>query len=76
MADTFTKTKEPAGVIADDWKDVPVKKEHQPAATISIMHYHSMEDQLESITNNISRLETEKTNLESEMVKVKAAIEA
>ena len=76
MADTFTKTKEPAGVNADDWKDVPVEKEHQPSAIISIMNYHSMEDQLENITNNISKLETEKTDLESEMVKVKAAIEA
>ena len=76
MADTFTKTKEPAGVNADDWKDVPVEKEHQPAKETSNLNYRVMEDQLEGITEHISRLEIEKTSLESEMVKVKAAVDA
>ena len=75
MADKFTKTEEPAGV-GDDWKDVSVTKEHQPAKVSSNLKYRDMEGRLEDITNNISRLETEKTDLESEMVKVKAAVDA
>tara|TARA_Y100000296_G_scaffold40423_1_gene46633 strand:+ start:236 stop:463 length:228 start_codon:yes stop_codon:yes gene_type:complete len=75
MADKFTKTEEPAGV-GDDWKDVSVTKEHQPAKVTSNLRYRDMENQLKDITKNISRLETEKTDLEAEMVKVKAAFDA
>ena len=41
MADKFTKTTEPDGV-GDDWKDVPVTKEHQPAKQTSNLNYRKM----------------------------------
>ena len=75
MADKFTKTKEPAGV-GDDWKDVPVAKEHQPEKQISNLNYRDMERDLEYLNADITRLGVEKTALEAEMVKVKTAAEA
>jgi len=75
MADKFTKTEEPAGV-GDDWKDVPVEKEHQPEKQISNHNYRDMEDQLTSIEREITSLGERKTTLVAEMLKVKTAAEA
>ena len=75
MADKFTKTEEPAGV-GDDWKDVNVAKEHQPAKQTSNHNYRHMEEQLTSIEEEITRLGVDKTTIEAEMVKVKTAAEA
>ena len=75
MADKFTKTAEPAGV-GDDWKDVPVAKEHQPAKVISNLNYRNMEEDLTKLDADITRLGVEKTALEAEMAKVKTAAEA
>jgi hypothetical protein len=75
MADKFTKTEEPAGV-GDDWKDVNVAKEHQPAKQTSNHNYRNMEENLASIEKEITRLGVQKTTLEAEMAKVKTAAEA
>ena len=75
MADKFTKTEEPAGV-GDDWKDVNVAKEHQPAKQTSNHNYRHMEEQLTSIEEEITRLGVDKTALVAEMTKVKTAAEA
>ena len=76
MADKFTKTEEPAGLEVDDWKDVQVKKEHQPEKQISIRNYRNMEQDLARIEEEITRLGVDKTALEAEMAKVKTAAEA
>ena len=76
MADKFTKTEEPAGVEEDDWKDVPVAKEHQPETVISNLNYRNMEEELARIEEKITRFGAEKTALEAEMLKVKTAAEA
>ena len=75
MADKFTKTEEPVGV-GDDWKDVNVAKEHQPAKQTSNHNYRNMEEDLASIEKEITRLGVEKTALVAEMAKVKTAAEA
>ena len=75
MADKFTKTEDPAGV-GDDWKDVNVAKEHQPAKETSNHNYRHMEEELVNIEEEITRLGVDKTALEAEMAKVKTAAEA
>ena len=76
MADKFTKTEEPAGLESDDWKDVKVAKEHQPEKETSNLKYRDMEIDLARIEEDITRLTTQKTALEAEMIKVKGAAEA
>ena len=76
MADKFTKTEDPAGEVADDWKDVNVEKSHQPEAQKSNLNYRRMEEDLSHLEEEISRLETDKSVLEAEMAKVKSAVEA
>ena len=76
MADKFTKTKEPAGLKEDDWKDVPVAKEHQPEKETSNLNYRKMEQELADLSADITKLNTQKTALEAEMAKVKTAVEA
>ena len=76
MADKFTKTEEPAGLEEDDWKDVPVAKEHQPEKQISNHNYRNMERDLADIEEDITRLGVDKTALVAEMAKVKTAAEA
>ena len=75
MADKFTKTEEPDGV-EDDWKDVNVAKEHQPAKQTSNHNYRGMEGDLARINEEITRLGVDKTALVAEMAKVKTAAEA
>ena len=72
MADKFTKTEEPDGV-GDDWKDVNVAKEHQPEKQISNHNYRNMEERVEMLNEQITRLGVEKTALVAEMAKVKTA---
>ena len=76
MADKFTKTEEPAGLEEDDWKDVPVAKEHQPEKVISNHNYRNMEEDLIQLEKDITSLGVEKTTLVAEMAKVKTAAEA
>ena len=76
MADKFTKTEEPAGLEEDDWKDVPVAKEHQPEKVISNLNYRRMEEDLVRIEEEITSLGERKTALVAEMAKVKTAAEA
>ena len=75
MADKFTKTEEPAGLKEDDWKDVNVEKEHQPEKQLSGQNYRNMEDDLERLEEDITRLGERKTALVAEMAKVKTAAE-
>ena len=74
MADKFTK-KEVASGGADAWKDNVVEKEHQPAKVKSEVTYRQMESQLAGLVSQISSLGDQKTALEAEMAKVKAAAE-
>ena len=74
MADKFTK-KEAASGGADAWKDSVVEKEHQPAKVKSEVTYRQMESQLAGLVSQISSLGDQKTALEAEMAKVKAAAE-
>jgi hypothetical protein len=76
MADKFTKTEEPAGLEEDDWKDVPVAKEHQPEKQISNRNYRDMEEELADIEKDITWFGERKTALEAEMLKVKTAAQA
>ncbi len=76
MADKFTKTEDPAGEEADDWKDVNVEKTHQPEVQKSNLNYRDMEENVTRLEEGIARLETEKSVLEAEMAKVKTAVEA
>ena len=75
MADKFTKTEDPAGE-GDDWKDVNVAKEHQPAKQTSNHNYRRMEEDLANIEEDITRLGERKTTLVAEMAKVKTTAEA
>ena len=75
MADKFTKTEDPAGV-GDDWKDVNVAKEHQPAKQTSNHNYRDMERDLSYINEELARWGEQKTALVAEMAKVKSAVEA
>ena len=76
MADKFTKTEDPAGEETDDWKDVNVEKTHQPEVQKSNLNYRYMEEVLSGVEGEIARLESQKSDLEAEMAKVKSAVEA
>ena len=80
MADKFTKVvvDSPAAPEspADAWKDAQVEKEHQPAKVKSRQTYRQMESQVVAIDAQVASLGEQKSALEAEMVKVKAAAEA
>lgn len=76
MADKFTKKSVASSDAADAWKDTLVEKEIQPAKVKSDVTYRQMENLVASLDSQISRLGDEKTALEAEMAKVKAAAEA
>ena len=85
MADTFKKitdTSIPNDASEDSWKNITVKKEHQPPQppqpekVVSTMTYRSLEQQVEGIDNNITSLTNQKTAMEAEMIEVKTAAEA
>ncbi len=79
MADKFTKVvvDSPATpeAPADAWKDAQVEKEHQPAKQKSVQTYRQLESRVESIDAQVVSLGEQKSALEAEMVKVKAAAE-
>ena len=76
MADKFTKTEEPAGLEEDDWKDVRVEKEHQPAKQKSDVTYRQMENEVANIDAQTTELASRKTTIVAEMAEIKKAVEA
>ena len=75
MADKYTKK---AGEAAPepDWKSVQVEKEHQPAKVKSIVTYAQLESQKASQEAQKKQCEDRIAEIEAEMAKVKAAVEA
>ena len=73
MADKFTKKAVPD---SNNWKQVIVEKEHQPAKVKSTVTYEQLENQVANIDSQIANLGKQKTALEAEMAKVKTAVEA
>ena len=73
MADKFTKK---AVSDSNDWKDVLVEKEHQPAKVKSTVSYKQLENQVANIDAQVVSLGNQKAEIEAEMAKVKKAIEA
>lgn len=80
MADKYTKkaVESPAApeAPADAWKDVSVEKESQPAKVKEVKTYRALENQVAHIDASVASLGEEKTAIEAEMAKVKAAAEA
>ena len=80
MADKYTKkaVESPAApeAPADAWKDVSVEKESQPAKVKEVKTYRALENQVAQIDASVASLGEQKTALEAEMAKVKAAAEA
>ena len=80
MADKFTKVvvDSPAApeAPADAWKDAQVEKEHQPAKQKSVQTYSHLESRVANIDAQVASLGEEKSAVEAEMFKVKAAAEA
>jgi len=74
MADKFVK-KAVAEPPVENWKNVVVEKEHQPAKIKSEVTYASLESQVAGIDAQIADLTSRKSALESEMAKVKTAVE-
>ena len=78
MADKYTKkaVESSEGAPADAWKDAPVEKEHQPAKVKSEVSYRQLENEVANLDAEAKRIADRKAELEAEMVKVKAAVEA
>ena len=80
MADKYTKktdaTIEPAPAPADAWKSVQVEKEHQPAKQKSVVTYAQLEQQKAIQEAQKSACDDRIAEIEAEMAKVKAAVEA
>ena len=75
MADKFTK-KAVESSPEPDWKQVQVEKEHQPAKQKSNVTYAQLESQKASQEAQKKQCEDRIADIEAEMVKVKAAVEA
>ena len=78
MADKYTK-KSPlpeAEAPADAWKHVSVEKEHQPAKQKSTVSYAQLEQQKESQVAQKAACDDRIADIDAEMAKVKAAVEA
>jgi len=77
MADKYTKESAPEApdAAADAWKDVGVEKEIQPAKVKSRLTYRELEAKVSGIDAQVASLGEEKTAVEAEMAKVKAAAE-
>ena len=75
MADKYTKK---AGEAAPepDWKSVEVEKEHQPAKQKSVVTYAQLEQRKASQEAQKSACDDRIAEIEAEMAKVKAAVEA
>ena len=80
MADKYTKKKveasSPVEPPADAWKDAVVEKEHQPAKQKSTVTYAQLEQQKASQEAQKSACDDRIAEIEAEMAKVKAAVEA
>jgi len=75
MADKFTK-KDMGEMAPDDWKDHVVEKEFQPAKAKMEMTYAQLEQELAMIADMEETHKARKAEIEAEMKKVKAAVEA
>ena len=75
MADKYTK-KAAASPADPDWKDVSVEKESQPAKVKQNMTYRQLEQQKESQVAQKAACDDRIAELDAEMAKVKAAVEA
>ena len=75
MADKYTK-KAVASSPEPDWKQVQVEKEHQPAKQKSMVTYAQLESQKASQEAQKSACDDRIAEIEAEMAKVKAAVEA
>ena len=75
MADKFTK-KAVESSPSPDWKNVQVEKEHQPAKQKSTVTYAQLESQKANQEAQKSACEDRIAEIEAEMAKVKAAVEA
>ena len=75
MADKYTKKAGEAAPVPD-WKSVTVEKEHQPAKQKSEVTYEQLEHQKAQQEAQKSGAEARIAEIEAEMVKVKAAVEA
>ena len=73
MADKFTKK---AVADSSDWKDTLVEKEVQPPKVKTTVSYKQLENQVANIDAQVVSLGKQKTALETEMAKVKTAVEA
>ena len=75
MADKYTK--KAADVEAEpNWKHVSVEKEHQPAKQKSMVTYATLEQQKASQEAQKSACDDRIAEIDAEMAKVKAAVEA
>lgn len=78
MADKYTK-KSPAPEAeapADAWKSVSVEKEHQPAKQKSTVTYAQLENEKANQEAQKSACDNRIAEIDAEMAKVKAAVEA
>ena len=75
MADKYTKKAGEAAPVPD-WKSVTVEKEHQPAKQKSMVTYAQLEQQKESQEAQKAACDSRIAELDAEMAKVKAAVEA
>ena len=75
MADKYTK-KAVESSPAPEWKQVQVEKEHQPAKQKSMVTYAQLESQKANQEAQKSACEDRIVEIEAEMAKVKAAVEA
>ena len=75
MADKYTK-KAVESMPEPDWKQVSVEKEHQPAKQKSLVTYAQLEQQKASQEAQKSACDDRIAEIEAEMAKVKAAVEA
>ena len=75
MADKYTK-KSVESLPEPEWKQVQVEKEHQPAKQKSMVTYAQLENQKASQEAQKSACDDLIAEIEAEMAKVKAAVEA
>ena len=75
MADKFTK-KAVESSPEPEWKQVQVEKEHQPAKQKSTVTYAQLESQKASQEAQKSACDDRIAEIDAEMAKVKAAVEA
>jgi len=78
MTDKFTKVAaaSPDSQAEDAWKFTQVEKEHQPAKQKSMVTYAQLEQQKANQEEQKSNCEDRIVEIETEMAKVKSAVEA